>query len=94
MRNITQKDLLDRLIEENERLREEIRVSRKAADITADLVVQQFAKADDMLMQLEEKADKEKHLKNKLKNQLDEAVHREDELNRERNRWCFYGYRA
>ncbi len=67
-------------------MREEIRVSRRAADITADLVVQQFAKADDILMELEEKADKEKHLKNQLEKQLEEAVHREQELNREKNR--------
>ena len=79
-------NLIDRLSKENEILREEIRVSRKAADITADLVVQQFAKADDILLELEEKADKEKHLKNQLKKQLVEAVHRQKELNREKNR--------
>jgi len=77
---------MDRLQKENEILREEIRVSRRAADITADLVVQQFAKADDILMELEEKADKEKHLKDRLEKQLEEAVHRERELNREKNR--------
>jgi signal transduction histidine kinase/CheY-like chemotaxis protein/HPt (histidine-containing phosphotransfer) domain-containing protein len=86
MTNIAPDNLIDRLHKENEILREEIRVSRRAADITADLVVQQFAKADDILMELEEKADKEKHLKNQLKKQLEEAVHREQELNREKNR--------
>lgn len=86
MSDIASDNLIDRLHKENEILREEIRVSRRAADITADLVVQQFAKADDILMELEEKADKEKHLKNQLKKQLEEAVHREKELNREKNR--------
>jgi len=86
MNNIAPDNLIDKLHKENEILREEIRVSRRAADITADLVVQQFAKADDILMELEEKADKEKHLKNQLEIQLEEAVHREQELNREKNR--------
>jgi signal transduction histidine kinase/DNA-binding response OmpR family regulator len=86
MNDITPDNLIDRLRKENEILREEIRVSRRAADITADLVVQQFAKADDILLELEEKADKEKHLKNQLEKQLEEAVHREQELNQEKNR--------
>ena len=86
MNNIAPDNLIDRLQKENEILREEIRVSRRAADITADLVVQQFAKADEILMELEEKADKEKHLKDQLKKQLEEAVRREQELNQEKNR--------
>jgi two-component system sensor histidine kinase/response regulator len=86
MNHIASDNLIDRLHKENEILREEIRVSRRAADITADLVVQQFAKADDILMELEEKADKEKHLKNQLEKQLEEAVRREQELNQEKNR--------
>jgi signal transduction histidine kinase/CheY-like chemotaxis protein/HPt (histidine-containing phosphotransfer) domain-containing protein len=86
MNEIASDNLIDRLHKENEILREEIRVSRRAADITADLVVQQFAKADEILMELEEKADKEKHLKNQLEKQLEEAVHREKELNQEKNR--------
>jgi two-component system sensor histidine kinase/response regulator len=86
MSDITSDNLTDRLKKENEILREEIRVSRRAADITADLVVQQFAKADEILMELEEKADKEKHLKNQLEKQLEEAAHREQELHQEKNR--------
>ncbi|MBW2603703.1 MAG: response regulator [Deltaproteobacteria bacterium] len=86
MNDITPDNLIHRLQKENEILREEIRVSRRAADITADLVVQQFAKADDILIKLKEKADKEKHLKNQLEKQLEEAVYREQELNREKNR--------
>ncbi|MBW2407748.1 MAG: hypothetical protein JRF17_10290 [Deltaproteobacteria bacterium] len=82
MNEIASDNLIDRLQKENELLREEIRVSRRAADITADLVVQQFAKADEILMELEEKADKEKHLKDQLEKQLEEAVYREQELNR------------
>jgi len=86
MNNIASDNLIERLRKENEILREEIRVSRRAADITADLVVQQFAKADEILMELEEKADKEKHLKDQLEIQLEEAVRREQELNQEKNR--------
>ena len=86
MNNITSDNLIDKLRKENDILREEIRVSRRAADITADLVVQQFAKADEILMELEEKADKEKHLKDQLEKQLEEAVRREQELNQEKNR--------
>ena len=86
MNEIASDNLIDRLQKENELLREEIRVSRRAADITADLVVQQFAKADEILMELEEKADKEKHLKDQLEKQLEEAVYREQELNQEKNR--------
>jgi signal transduction histidine kinase/DNA-binding response OmpR family regulator len=86
MSDIASDILIERLRKENEILREEIRVSRKAADITADLVVQQFAKADEMLMELEEKADKEKHLKDQVEDQLEKAVRREQELNQEKNR--------
>ena len=42
MKNIAPDNLIDKLHKENEILREEIRVSRRAADITADLVVQQL----------------------------------------------------
>jgi len=86
MSDIASDSMIDRLRKENEILREEIRVSRRAADITADLVVQQFAKADEILMELEEKADKEKHLKDQVEKQLEEAVRREQELNQEKNR--------
>ena len=86
MSDIASDILIKRLRKENDILREEIRVSRKAAAITADLVVQQFAKADEMLMELEEKADKEKHLKDQVEEQLEKAVRREQELNQEKNR--------
>ena len=86
MSDIASNNLIERLQKENEILREEIRVSRRAADITADLVVQQFAKADEILMELEEKADKEKYLKDQVEKQLEEAVRREQELNQEKNR--------
>jgi len=86
MNDIASDILIERLRKENDILREEIRVSRKAAAITADLVVQQFAKADEMLMELEEKADKEKHLKDQVEEQLEKAVRREQELNQEKNR--------
>jgi len=86
MSDIASDILIESLRKENDILREEIRVSRKAAAITADLVVQQFAKADEMLMELEEKADKEKHLKDQFEEQLEKAVRREQELNQEKNR--------
>ena len=76
----------EELQRENARLREEIRVSRRAARITADLVVKQFAKADDILQQLEEKAAEEKELKKQLELKLKEATRREQELAEEKGR--------
>lgn len=42
------------LLEENALLREEVQVARKASDLTAELVVEQFIKIEKMLQRLEE----------------------------------------
>ncbi|MBN2448355.1 MAG: response regulator [Phycisphaerae bacterium] len=74
------------LVEENAMLREEVRVARRASDITARLVVEQFAKIEDILQRLEEKADAERKLGNQLSEKLRESEVRESELARDRKR--------
>ncbi len=73
-------DLYTKLIIENEKFREEIRVSRRASEITARLVVKQFSKTDNILLLLEKKAAEEKDLKNRLAKQLESANQSKQEL--------------
>jgi two-component system sensor histidine kinase/response regulator len=73
-------------LQENVLLRQEVRVARRASDITAELVVQQFAKTEEALKRLEQKALAEKELRQKLTEKLGEAEVREQELARERER--------
>jgi signal transduction histidine kinase/DNA-binding response OmpR family regulator len=80
------KERIEQLLEEKAVLQEEVRVSRRASEITARLVVKQFAKAEEILLQLEEKASEEKRLRKELTSQLDQARLRERELDRERHR--------
>jgi two-component system, sensor histidine kinase and response regulator len=68
------------LLAEHALLRDEVRTARKAAAITADLVVEQFIQSDKILQRLEEKAATEKELREKLAEKLAEAEHREREL--------------
>ncbi|MBW2109341.1 MAG: hypothetical protein JRI36_11860, partial [Deltaproteobacteria bacterium] len=44
------------LLDENNLLRKEVRVARRASDITARLVVEQFARTEEALRRLEKKA--------------------------------------
>ncbi|MBU0756090.1 MAG: response regulator, partial [Planctomycetes bacterium] len=74
------------LIRENDMLRDEVRVSRRASDITARLVVEQFAKIEEILKRLEAKAETEKDLRKKLGEKLSEAEEREAVLARDRKR--------
>jgi signal transduction histidine kinase/CheY-like chemotaxis protein len=74
------------LVEENRMLREEVRVSRQASDITAKLVVQQFVKIEEILLRLEEQARVEQELGHKLGEKLRESEIREQELTRDRRR--------
>ncbi len=60
------KHSIEDLLAENVILREEILVSRQAADITARLVVDQFVKIDDMVRNLEENMTAEKKLRQYL----------------------------
>ncbi len=62
------------LTAENARLRDEIKVSRDAAAITADLVVEQFAKNDEILHRLEDKLRDERRLLGELEQREKEAV--------------------
>ncbi len=73
-------------IEENTLLRKEVRVARRASEITAKLVVEQFVKTEKILKKLEHAARSEKQLRRKLAEKLDEAKIREKELAKERKR--------
>jgi signal transduction histidine kinase len=73
-------------LEENNILREEVRVARRASEITAELVVEQFVKTEKILKKLEHTAKAEKQLRRKLAEKLKEAEIREQELAKERKR--------
>jgi signal transduction histidine kinase/DNA-binding NarL/FixJ family response regulator len=73
-------------LEENNILREEVRVARRASEITAELVVEQFVKTEKILKKLEHTARAEKQLRRKLAEKLKEAEIREQELAKERKR--------
>jgi len=77
---------METVLEENALLREEVRVARKASEITAKLVVEQFVKTEKILRRLEETAAAEKMLRQELARRLREAEMREQELARERKR--------
>jgi len=74
------------LRKENAMLREEVRVSRQASDITAQLVVEQFTKIEDILQRLEDKARTERQLGEALADKLRESEDREHELAQDRAR--------
>ncbi|MFC1811065.1 response regulator [Thermodesulfobacteriota bacterium] len=71
---------IEELLEENAQLYEEVHVARRASDITAKLVVEQFVKMEEILQQLEEKVKTEMELKGQLAEKLQEATIRELEL--------------
>ena len=74
------------LLEENAMLREEVRVTRQASDITAQLVVQQFVKTEEILLRVEEQARVAQELGRQLTEKLRESETREQELARDRRR--------
>ncbi len=84
--SISQEQSIQKLSEENAILRDEVRIARKASDITAELVVKQFVKIEEILLRLEEKANAEEKLRNELTCRLKEAETREVELDREKTR--------
>ena len=57
---------IKQLIAENEALIQELRVSRKASSITAELVARQFANLDIVLKELDQKARNEKKLREEM----------------------------
>ncbi|MBI5502055.1 MAG: response regulator [Deltaproteobacteria bacterium] len=68
------------LREEILRLREEIVVARRAAAITARLVVEQYVKNDEILQRIQEKAASERELRRQLAEKLVEAEHQREKL--------------
>jgi len=74
------------LIKENQILRQEIRTFRKAAEITASLVVREFQKSENILMRLQKKAAEEKKLRQELTEQLEIANKTGLELEQEKKR--------
>jgi signal transduction histidine kinase/ActR/RegA family two-component response regulator len=74
------------LARENAMLREEVRVARRASDITAQLVVEQFVKIEEILIRLEQQAQSEQELGCRLAEKLRESEVRERELARDRER--------
>ena len=81
----TEQPTLD-LAQENAELREEVQVARRASDITAQLVAEQFSRIEEILLKLEEKAQAEQKLGRELAEKLREAEVREGELARESKR--------
>jgi len=68
------------LQEENQLLHKEIKISRKASEITAQLVVEQFVKMEEILIKLEEKAAVERELRERLSVELQQSEQRERDL--------------
>jgi signal transduction histidine kinase/DNA-binding response OmpR family regulator len=70
----------EELLQENASFREEIQVSRRAATITADLVVQQFVKNQTILDRLQEKATTEEVLRKTLAEKLAQVEKQKGEI--------------
>ncbi len=66
--------------EERDLLRDEVHVARRASEITAQLVVEQFVKLEEVLGTLQDKAATEERLRERLAEELREAAIREREL--------------
>ena len=75
---------LEELRLENEMLLREVHVSRRASQITAELVVTQFEKMEEIHRELQRKAAVEQKLRERLSQELEEAEARERELARAR----------
>ena len=72
------------LIRQRDMFEKEVYVARRASDITAKLVVEQFSRMDEILRELENKAENEKRLHQELARRLEEAEQRERELKKAR----------
>jgi signal transduction histidine kinase/CheY-like chemotaxis protein len=70
----------ERLARDNALLLEEVKVARRASEITAELVVEQFVKMDEVNSLLQQKADSERALQLQLRQELREAELREREI--------------
>ena len=80
MRDGGRDNTLERLQEQNALLLREVEISREASSITARLVVRQFAKMEKIQRILEQQANVEKDLRERLGEELKEAEVREREL--------------
>jgi len=74
----------EELQEEVAALTEEVETARQAADITAGLVVEQFAKMEAIQRDLEDKATSERELRGRLATELAETERREREVSEAR----------
>ena len=77
-------DTLSHLQEQNDLLLREVHVARRASQITAELVVEQFEKMEEVHRVLQEKAAVERKLRERLSHELEESEARERELARAR----------
>ncbi len=71
---------IESLLAENALLYEEVKVARRASEITAELVVEQFIKMEELLQRLEENVATEQELRKRLAEKLQEAEIRERSL--------------
>ncbi|HNS95320.1 MAG TPA: response regulator [Polyangiaceae bacterium] len=74
----------EQLEQENAMLLREVHVARKASQITAELVVEQFEKMEEVHKELQHRATVERRLRERLLEELEEAEARERELARAR----------
>jgi len=77
---LAREDELSRLAGEKTALEAEVLVARRASEITAELVVEQFQKLEEILKRLEDGAEEERRLRVALAEKLAEAERREHEL--------------
>ena len=80
MKHLTRDEEVARLALENKTLEGEVLVARRASEITAELVVEQFQKLEEILKRLEDGAEEERRLRVALAEKLAEAERRESEL--------------
>ena len=76
----TRNDSTASLRAERDLLMAEVEVARRASEITAGLVVEQFVKVEEILRQLEDNAATERRLRARLSEELAQAEQREREL--------------
>ncbi|MDX9722082.1 MAG: response regulator [Myxococcota bacterium] len=84
MKSRSVRESFDALLAENELLHNEVRVARRSSEITAELVVEQFKKMEEIHQKLQEKVHTEQNLQRNLAEKLREAEIREIELEQAR----------
>ncbi len=84
MNHAKNRDALQALVDENTLLANEVDVARRSSEITAQLVVEQFAKMEEIHQLLQQKVQTEQHLQRSLAEKLREAEIREIEIEQAR----------